>query len=109
MFFGVLFGRPRWLQGWRLQILGVSSYSIYLLQYLVIFIATRIMYGDTGATTVNWAVIIGTISVFLIVILGALSFRFVEQRWMRPAEKSAIATWVARHIAAKHTVTAATN
>ncbi|MCB1466889.1 MAG: acyltransferase [Rhizobiaceae bacterium] len=88
VFFGILFGRPRWLEGRLLQVLGASSFSIYLLQYLVIFVAARVTYGTIGQTTVNRAIAIGSISVVLIVLLAALSYRFIEQRWMTPRSPS---------------------
>ena len=54
IFFAVLFGRPAWLTWAPLQTLGLISYSIYLVQYLVLYpvvqtiFATPALAGNRG-------------------------------------------------------------
>jgi peptidoglycan/LPS O-acetylase OafA/YrhL len=83
LFFAVLFGRPRILQTEPMQILGRISYSIYLLQYLVLHYVVKSVtaYGITDASPV-WKFAAALLIIAILIPLSCLSYLFIEKRWM---------------------------
>jgi peptidoglycan/LPS O-acetylase OafA/YrhL len=84
LFFAVLIARPGVLSLRPLQILGRLSYSIYLLQYLVIFNFNQIT-GRHPLLTESTAGRLATFAAMMAVTAGAaaVTYRLVELPWMR--------------------------
>jgi peptidoglycan/LPS O-acetylase OafA/YrhL len=87
IFVAVVHGRPRCLEWRPLQVLGTTSYSIYLLQYLVIFPMVQVMYGRAIFASVESRFGLGIAGVISLVGLSALSYRFIEFPWITLAKR----------------------
>ncbi|OHV63554.1 hypothetical protein LCM4577_32115 [Mesorhizobium sp. LCM 4577] len=81
VFFAVIFGRPRWLSWAPLQKLGIISYSIYLVQYLVLYPSVRLIYSSPALASVEARLGMGIVIALATIILAAATYRFVERPW----------------------------
>lgn len=88
LFFGVLFGKPRWLTWRPLQTLGIVSYSIYLVQYLVLYPAVQLIYVSPSLASIEARLATGALVVVATVGLAALTYRFIELPWMTSPRSS---------------------
>ncbi|RWG58184.1 MAG: acyltransferase [Mesorhizobium sp.] len=82
VFFAVIFGRPRCLSWAPLQTLGMISYSIYLVQYLVLYPSVRLIYTSPALASVEARLGMGIVIALATIILSAVTYRFVERPWL---------------------------
>ncbi|RVC97454.1 MAG: acyltransferase [Mesorhizobium sp.] len=89
VFFAVNFGRPTWLSWTPLQTLGMISYSIYLVQYLVLYPSARLIYSSPALAPVEARLGVGAVIVLATIILAATTYRFVERPWLAGPKSTA--------------------
>lgn len=80
----VVFGEPRILKIRALQSLGLISYSVYLLQYLVLMpvVETAWLHRiDAASAVTKFAVAFSIIAV--LIPLSCITYRLIEVPWMR--------------------------
>ncbi|MHC5232442.1 acyltransferase family protein [Brucella sp. LJL56] len=82
IFFGVVFGAPRWLRWAPLQTLGTISYSIYLVQYLVLYPGIQTIYTSPAFASIEARLAMGVCIAVTTVLVAALAYRFIERPWM---------------------------
>lgn len=83
IFFAVLFGRPAWLTWAPLQTLGLISYSIYLVQYLVLYPVVQTIFATPALAGIEARLAMGGFVAVATIILAATTYRFIEQPWAR--------------------------
>ncbi|MER8849237.1 MULTISPECIES: acyltransferase family protein [Mesorhizobium] len=92
VFFAVTFGKPRWL-GWPpLQTLGVISYSIYLIQYLVLYPSVQMIYTSPALASVGSRLWMGVLIASMTIVLASLTYRFVERPWVARSALARVAS-----------------
>jgi peptidoglycan/LPS O-acetylase OafA/YrhL len=79
LFFITLVSRPGVLLWPVLQVIGRISYSVYLLQYLVIFNSTIIIYGHPHLFGHSAAILLSAAAMMILIVLVATAtYRFIE-------------------------------
>lgn len=79
IFMAVLFGRPRLLEWEPLQLLGRISYSVYLLQYLVLFRVVNFGFAnDVTSASPTWKYATAWAAVAILIPLSCATYKWVE-------------------------------
>jgi len=100
VFFGATFGRPQWLSWPPLQALGLISYSIYLVQYLVLYPSVRLIYTSPALATVEARLGMGVVIALATIVLAAVTYRFIERPWLARSPRAEAPTATAREVPA---------
>ncbi len=98
LFFCVVQGEPRVLKGRAMRAIGTISYSVYLLQYLVM--APVVEYAitvDVRSMSIYWKFFTVFLVPLLLIPLSCLSYRLIELPWIAkkaaPAERKTGTSW----------------
>jgi peptidoglycan/LPS O-acetylase OafA/YrhL len=80
--FGALTCRPA-------RLLGLVSYSVYVLHNWVLFVVSRLVdqFADVGSMPASEYWVLGAVMVLMTVVLSAITFRFVESPWLRSSRQ----------------------
>lgn len=108
LFLCILFGEPAILKIGALQVIGVISYSYYLLQYLVL--APTVYFAwfmDIGAASGYWRFATAFFIPAVLVPLSCLTYRFIERPWTDKKPASAQSGDKSRVDVVQHTPIAA--
>jgi peptidoglycan/LPS O-acetylase OafA/YrhL len=83
LFACILYGEPRILTVRPLRNLGLISYSIYLLQYLVLLpVVNESWQRNIRSFRPEWKFVIAFLVVTILIPLSCITYRFIELRWM---------------------------
>jgi len=81
LFMFVAHSWPRWLAWSPLRTIGSISYSIYLIQYLVLYPATLLIFSLPALASVPARLVVMAIVPVVTIVLASMTYRWIEAPW----------------------------